>query len=92
MSKQPLTASLRDVTLDAEEETPPMPQSEPNGPPVRAGKAALTLRIDPALHRELRTRAFNLDTTSQNIILNALLEYGLTTAVPDRRISSKKSR
>ena len=68
-----------------------MPQTEMSGPPVRAGKAALTLRIDPALHRELRTRAFNQDTTSQNIILNALLEYGLASAVPDRRIPGKKS-
>lgn len=91
MSKQPVTASLRDVNLEADLEEE-MPQAEMSGPPVRAGKAALTLRIDPALHRELRTRAFNQDTTSQNLILNALLEYGFVSAMPDRRIPSRKPK
>src|SRR3954454_339676 len=97
MSKQPVAASLTSIPLDPvpeEHSAPEQPRhvAETDGPPIRAGKAALTLRIDPALHRELRTRAFNQDTTAQNIILNALLESGFASAVPDRRIPSKPRR
>lgn len=90
MSKHPVAASLTSISLDPVEESASKPDVE--APPPGAGTKALTLRIPPELHRELKTRAFQQDTTSQNLILNALLEYGLTSAVPDRRIPSKPRR
>lgn len=98
MSKQPLAASLRSVTIDVDPDEPPAQPADraqtqaDTGPPPRAGKAALTLRIDPELHRDLRKAAFDCDTTTQNLILNSLLEYGFKSAVPDRRIPGRKSR
>jgi predicted HicB family RNase H-like nuclease len=52
------------------------------GPPARAGRVALTLRIEPNLHRELRTAAFQQDTTIQELILRALRRDGYKAARP----------
>jgi predicted HicB family RNase H-like nuclease len=87
MSKQPVAASLTSIPLEPvaeEDDRHSTRQSNPAGPPPRAGKAALTLRIDPVLHRDLRTAAFNQDTTIQNLILRALRKDGFKSAVPDR--------
>lgn len=83
MTKQPVPASLTRIELAVvpEEQTPqPQPLS---GPPARAGKVALTLRIEPELHRELRTAAFQQDTTIQELILRALQRDGYKAARPD---------
>lgn len=48
-----------------------MPRADPKNdkqarwewPPARAGRVALTLRIEPELHRKLRTKAFLEDRT-----------------------------
>lgn len=88
MSKQPVAASLTSIPLNPvpEETAPDTTQQAPavSGPPPRAGKAALTLRIDPELHRDLRVAAFNGGTSIQNIILKALRKDGFKAAVPDR--------
>jgi hypothetical protein len=60
--------------------TPPVVQPAPSAatsPPARAGRVALTLRIEPELHRKLRTKAFQEDTTIQDIILEALRKMGV---------------
>ena len=46
-------------------------------PPARAGRVALTLRIEPELHRRLRARAYRGDCTIQDIILEALERMGV---------------
>jgi hypothetical protein len=89
MSKQPVPASLTSISLDPvpEEHSAPQQQRQVAGtddPPARAGKAALTLRIDPILHRDLRAAAFRQDTTIQNLILRALRKDGFKSAVPDK--------
>jgi predicted HicB family RNase H-like nuclease len=87
MSKQPVAASLTSISLEPvpeEDARHPTHQSDSEGPPARAGKAALTLRIDPVLHRDLRAAAFKQDTTIQNLILRALRKDGFKSAVPDR--------
>jgi hypothetical protein len=48
-----------------------------DGPEARPGRVALTLRIDPNLHRKLRTLAFNQDTTIQDIIVESLKRMGI---------------
>jgi predicted HicB family RNase H-like nuclease len=79
MTKQPVAASLTKIELTA------VPEEAPrvSGPPARAGKVALTLRIEPELHRELRTAAFLQDTTIQDLILRALQREGYKAAHPD---------
>jgi hypothetical protein len=91
MSKQPVQASqaslanLRINTDPAEEApTPPAHQPETYSLPHRAGKTALILRIDPDLHRELKTSALNGGTTMQNLVLDALRKAGFKSAVPDK--------
>jgi hypothetical protein len=92
MSKNPVAASLTSIPLDAVDEGQATSRPEVESPPSGVGTKALTLRISPTLHRELKTQAFNEETTSQNLILNALLEYGFKSAVPDRRIPSNRRR
>ena len=70
--KQPVPASLVGIEIAAVREDQP----RGDGPPARGGKMALTLRIDPELHRELRTAAFHADTTIQDLILAALRKDG----------------
>lgn len=83
MSKQPVAASLTAIELSVVNEN--QPRSEGQGPPARAGRVALTLRIEPELHRELRNTAFQADTTIQELILRALQRDGYRSARPDRR-------
>jgi hypothetical protein len=87
MSKQPVAASLTSISLDpVPEEAPRQRQvGDTDGPPARAGKVALTLRIDADLHLALKTDAFRRDTSIQDIILEALREAGYKTARPSRR-------
>jgi hypothetical protein len=83
MSKQPVPASLTGIELTVVNEQ--RPPREVQGPPARAGRLALTLRIDPELHRELRNAAFQEDTTIQELILKALQQAGYKTATPEGR-------
>jgi len=76
MSKSPVPASLTNI------EVKPVPEEQPrradiSGPPARAGRVALTLRIEPELHRRLRLRAFQEDRTIQDIIVDALAKLGV---------------
>lgn len=80
MTKQPVPASLTKIELEVVDEPKAPPQS--SGPPARAGRVALTLRIEPELHRELRTIAFQQDTTIQELILKALQRDGYKAARP----------
>jgi predicted HicB family RNase H-like nuclease len=82
MSKQPVPASLTAIDLNVTNEEQ---RDAPSGPPPRAGRVALTLRIEPELHRDLRSTAFNEDTTIQELILRALQDAGYRSARPDRR-------
>jgi hypothetical protein len=84
MSKQPIPASMVDIKLHAPEAQPPV-RDAVQGPPARAGRVALTLRIEPELHRELRAAAYQADTTIQDLILKALQNDGYKSAWPDRR-------
>jgi predicted HicB family RNase H-like nuclease len=86
MSKQPVAASLTSIPLEpVEEGQATLRHIEADGPPPRPGTAALTLRIDPVLHRDLRNEAHRRDTTIQNIILEALRKHGFKSAMPDGR-------
>jgi len=85
MSKQPVPASMVDIELRAPEAQPTQQDAVQGGPPARAGRVALTLRIEPELHRELRNAAFQGDTTIQELILKALRKDGYKSARPDRR-------
>jgi hypothetical protein len=73
--KKPVSP-LSGIDIRPPEERPADPEAM-KSPPARAGKVALTLRIEPDLHRKLRTRAFQEDTTIQDIILTALERMGV---------------
>jgi predicted HicB family RNase H-like nuclease len=72
--KKPVSP-LTDVEIRPAESEAPTDQFR--APPAREGRVALTLRIEPELHRRLRTRAFQSDTTIQDIILEALARMGV---------------
>ena len=85
MTKVPVAASMESINIKPVPENQ-APRSEAlQGPPARAGRVALTLRIEPELHRELRAAAFQADTTIQDLILQALQKDGYRSAKPDRR-------
>lgn len=86
MSKQPVPASLSGLEIVAVPESQPRSSKEEvQGPPVRTGRVALTLRIRPELHRELRAAAYQADTTIQELILLALQRDGYKEASSDAR-------
>jgi predicted HicB family RNase H-like nuclease len=62
------------ITISDEDEEAGIPLGDP---PARAGRVALTLRIEPELHRKLRARAYRTDCTIQDIILEALERMGV---------------
>lgn len=83
MTKVPVAASMEAIQIKPVAEPPRGDAVQ--GPPARAGRVALTLRIEPELHRELRAAAFQADTTIQDLILQALQKDGYRSARPDRR-------
>ena len=85
MTKTPVATSMEVIDIKPVPETQLPHRDAVEGPPARAGRVALTLRIEPELHRELKTAAFRADTTIQELILVALQKDGYKSARPDRR-------
>jgi hypothetical protein len=75
--KKPV-APLAGIAIQSPEAMPVRGGEDLTGdPPARAGRVALTLRIEPELHRKLRARAYRTDCTIQDIILEALERMGV---------------
>ena len=85
MSKQPVAASLTSISLEAVDERQPTQPREnpPDMPSAITGTKALTLRVNPMLHEELRQKAFKKRRTIHSLILEALRKDGFEYAVPD---------
>ena len=83
MATRKKTPELTNALLELEETQPldlqpPAPAgtrpapSDPRRPPSRRGQRVITAYVDPAVHQQLRTLAFELDTPLQTLLLDAL--------------------
>lgn len=50
----------------------PIPEAHPHRPPSRRGLKGLTVWVDPAIHRQLRMMALELDRSAEDMLREAV--------------------